>query len=540
MAVPATAPSRARYLSETQNFYQINQDSDKKGILRQIFERILAPLYGPQDKALDQIAQGKDRTCFLLYEKETPMGVIAFKLIPSDEFSSYKIQNSIEIKSLFVVNSESNSGRGLGSVLLHKLVDEVQKLSLKPDSFHVTVSASKGESLNFFMGKGFRIRHTWEGKYVPNMLEYLLSCPAKSLDPDDVAPAQIHRIIPVQPQQIAVAQPSFAFHPHALFRIDNAHWGDIHVLMPLSDGTFITGSKDNSMSKWNAKGERIRVVSEVPLTESDEKDWITAACPINKEYWVSGERNGSVTLWTTAGESIKSLKPKMPKLEHVSHQNNKRRVNCLSSNSNPQKPGFFIGFPTMFDEFNVIEGRTSSSTTVHSNDWVYCIHPLTSSSILTVTAGTLELWEKPQKEWKRTKKLLQETQKVRGQRPYISCLTPLQSSPQHFGLGIFGGSVKVYDLEQEAVIKDWKEHKEKIWTLENVSPQLFATGGEDRSIKFWDIRNQKSVRTIPDHIGEVTALMKLSDHLIVAGTCPTQTVRTNEGGAQLLFYEMRK
>ncbi len=507
--------------------------------LRQIFERILVPLYGSQEDALSKIALGKDRACYLLYENDSPVGIIAYKTVLSDEFAAFKIDRSIEIKSLFVVDSGNNSGRGLGSRLLDRIVQGVKGLALKPDSFHVTVSASKGESLNFFMGKGFRIRHTWEGKYKTNMIEYLLSCPAKTLDPEAAPPIIREIFTPPLPN----SQPSVMPHPHALFRVTNVHWGDIHVLKLLADRTFITGSKDNSLMKWNERGERVCVVSEVELTESDEKDWITAACILNDEYWVSGERSGRISLWTTAGEYIKSLKPKMPKSDHVSHHFNRHRVTCLSPGTNQQKLSFFIGFPTMFDKFNVIEGRTASSTVVHNNDWVYCIHPLTDSRILTVTAGTLELWEmreKPQKEWERGKKpLLQETQKMYGQRPFISCLTPLQSSPQHFGLAIFGGGVKVYDLQQGKVVQQWREHERRIWALENVSPQLFATGGEDRTIKFWDIRSPQSVRTTAKHVGEVTALMKLADNLLVAGTCPPDTVRTNEG-AQLLFYEMRK
>jgi WD40 repeat protein len=233
----------------------------------------------------------------------------------------------------------------------------------------------------------------------------------------------------------------------------------------------------------------------------------------------------------------------MPKSAHVSHENNKKRIHCLASNKNPLKPGFFIGFPTLFDEFNLIEGRTTSSTFVHENDWVYCIHPLSQNRILSVTAGTLEVWDRSVKGWQRGKKaLLDENKKVQGQRPYISCLKPLESSPNHFGLAFFGGSVKIFDLQHGKVVQQWKEHKKRIWSLESISPQLFATGGEDRSIKFWDIRNSESIRSLNDHIGQVTTLMKLSDNLIVAGTCPDQPdqkARTNQG-AQLLFYEMRK
>ena len=39
----------------------------------------------------------------------------------------------------------------------------------------VTVSESKPESLQFFFKKGFKVIHTFHGKYIPGVDEYLLA-----------------------------------------------------------------------------------------------------------------------------------------------------------------------------------------------------------------------------------------------------------------------------------------------------------------------------------------------------------------------------
>lgn len=326
----------------------------------------------------------------------------------------------------------------------------------------------------------------------------------------------------------------------------------------LSDGTFVSGSKDNSLYKWNKNGDLVRVVSEVePIhVDAPSQEWITAIEIINDEYWVSGKINGRISLWNTAGDYVKDLLSRLPKTPHVSNPYNKYRIICLASGINKQKPGFFIGFPTMFNEFNVIEGKTVSSTNVHCNDWVYCIHPLTEKHILTVIGGNLEVFEKTNKEWKSTITLVQEekfekpryrkstVEKIKRQRPFISCLTPLESFPHLFGMGLFGDDdapVKIIDIEKEKIVREWTEHKRRIWALENISNGIFASSAEDRTVKIWDARSSsnKSMITLSNHPGQVTSLLRLDDSTLVAGSCPEKPEESNEG-AQLIFYDIRR
>ena len=209
------------------------------------------------------------------------------------------------------------------------------------------------------------------------------------------------------------------------------------------------------MYKWDRKGQLVRIVDEVEPTQQDDRDWITAVEVLNEDYWLSGERSGKVILWKTDGEYVREIKLKLPRYgEHFSHQYNTRRVNCLAGGLNPIKPSFFVGFPTMFDEFNFIENRTEASTKVHGNDWVYCIHPINQRNLLTVTGCTVDIWNKTDIGWQYRDNLVPEGRRYQAQigrqkkwlRPFISSLASLSSAENHFGLSLFDGSVRVIDI----------------------------------------------------------------------------------------------
>jgi hypothetical protein len=143
------------------------------GHLTDIFNKILEPLYGPQGGALQKIRDGRDRRACLLLEAERPIGVLQYKTDPSDEYSQFGITKSMEIKSLFVCDSSVNSGRGLGSTLLKKALLDMEDMG-DFDGCHLTVSETKLDSFNFFLKKGFEVRHCWEERYKAGTKEYLL------------------------------------------------------------------------------------------------------------------------------------------------------------------------------------------------------------------------------------------------------------------------------------------------------------------------------------------------------------------------------
>lgn len=494
-------------------FHQVTAGSPYMDALREIFEAILTPLYGSQEKALGQIALAKDRVCYLLYENNRPVGVIAFKTVLSDEFEAYGVTKSVEIKSLFVVESSQNSGRGVGTALWNEVAEKVRALHLNENSLHVTVSETKRESLLFFLKKGFQIKHAWYGKYSDNTLEYLL--------------ARSSRVEAIAKEALGLQSKQF---------VQQAHWDAIHGLVKLSDGTFVSGSKDHSLYKWNGEGSLLRVVREVEPTEHDTKDWITALSVLNDAYWVSAERSGRTCLWTTEGRYVKALPLKLPKGDHVSQKENQTRVNCIVPSADPSQPGFFVGFPTRFSEYNAIEGRTVASTKVHANDWVYCMHSLQPAKLLIVVGAAIDLWGKTAAAWRKEATIVAEGPKKRRQRDFISCLTPLEA-PQ-FAFGSFYGSVKVLDLTQKQVVKEMRAHQGKTWALATLSPRTFASGGEDEMVRLWDVRTDRAEQELKSPGGAISTLLRFNDNLLIAASCPKNPIQ--QGGASLTFYDIRK
>jgi hypothetical protein len=77
------------------------------------FKEVLEPIYGSQEKALRKIREGEDRICLLATESTgNPVGVLQYKTELSNEFADLGIQNSLELKTLFVINAQENSGKG--------------------------------------------------------------------------------------------------------------------------------------------------------------------------------------------------------------------------------------------------------------------------------------------------------------------------------------------------------------------------------------------------------------------------------------------
>ena len=80
---------------------------------------------------------------------------------------------AIEIKTLFVVDSENNRGRSFGAKLFAKVVEYAR--SVKAENLLVTVSEEKPESYYFFVSKcGFVEKSKSVGKYKEGVEESIL------------------------------------------------------------------------------------------------------------------------------------------------------------------------------------------------------------------------------------------------------------------------------------------------------------------------------------------------------------------------------
>lgn len=499
-------------VENTRSFVEVSGkvNPEKMEVVSEIFHRILTPLYGSQDKAIGQIRESIDRRCYLLYEEDAALGVLVFKTVLTNEFKDLGVEESIEVKSLFVDNAGKNSGRGVGSDLVNKLKEESEKLGLNHKGIHVTVSENKTDSLAFFQKKNFAIVHEWNGRYKEGTKEYLLSCPRNITSVNEAS---------------------------RLLGITKAHLGDIIILKRLADGTFISGSKDNCVYKWDENGKLVRIIDEIEPHYQLETDWITAAAVINNSHFITGKRNGVISLWRSEGRHVKNISVNFQTkpTQHISHEHNQRRVNCLAAGLDPTNPTFFVGFPTEFEEYSLIEGKAVAATQVHRNDWTYCIHPYTPDTLFSVTAASVHAWKKSNDKWNYTATLLKE-KKVKGeQRAFITSLKELSNSLM---ISDMKGSIKQLDIQQGKIVKEWNEHTKIVWTTEPLSTTAFASCGEDKMIKIWDVRQPKSVKTIADAGTIVNSLLKLKENLLIAGTSLPDGAPKNTG-ADIRFYDYR-
>jgi ASC-1-like (ASCH) protein/GNAT superfamily N-acetyltransferase len=140
--------------------------------LKEQFKDKIEPIYGDQTASINKIIQENDRICdILLDDCNAPIGVVVFKKDPTDEFNSFGVRKSTEIKTLFIGEPEKQSGKGYGTALLQRAIDYAHRKRLR--SLHVTVCEKKQDSIQFFTHKGFKKVHIWNGRYQQGCNEYL-------------------------------------------------------------------------------------------------------------------------------------------------------------------------------------------------------------------------------------------------------------------------------------------------------------------------------------------------------------------------------
>ncbi len=334
---------------------------------------------------------------------------------------------------------------------------------------------------------------------------------------------------------------------HRLKIIKNVHQDDIHSIIKLADGTFITGSKDGSLKKWNFDKQEITNLA--PFSYINYTNWITALTVLNDHYWISGTRNGCVELWSTTGKYVRQLHVQHAPFQRFNNpickQRNTHRVNCLialDSHYYASKNLFLTGWPTQFTVHSL--ERRLSYTYTSSNDWVYAIQPIQPSSLLVVTGCCLDLWNRIPSTpiWEKKASYIKEKPN-RSQRPFISAITPLQDKFFQFGLAVVDGSIKVFDLETEKIIFESQEHRGRVWAIENIRPSCFASCGDDGYIKIWDPRlGTRSIYTNLDNANEkarVSVLKLTKENELLSGSCP-DNVKKAQDKAQFSFWELRK
>ncbi|MCE2982316.1 MAG: GNAT family N-acetyltransferase [Parachlamydia sp.] len=155
------------------DFVVVEPDSAEYHYIADQFYHVIAPLYGDQSDALRKISLAEDRVCELLVEKTTRqgLGILVYKIAPTNDFEIYGLPNALELKTLFVIDAKNNSGKGIGTKLLNRIFEVAQSACFQ--SIAVTVSESKLESRFFFERKNFKEFAAFLGKYKEGETEFL-------------------------------------------------------------------------------------------------------------------------------------------------------------------------------------------------------------------------------------------------------------------------------------------------------------------------------------------------------------------------------
>ena len=152
-------------LSQQIAFHALGPDCEDFRLVRDIFDKPIAKLYGDQTAAVDKIKNNNDRLCEGLYIDGLLKGIIVFK-------KSLDGKKRLELKTLYVRQPELNRGKGYGTKLLTRLLN-VAEMRMA-DGIKVTVSSKVPKVLSFYESMGFTVYRSEKGHY-PGTQEHCLS-----------------------------------------------------------------------------------------------------------------------------------------------------------------------------------------------------------------------------------------------------------------------------------------------------------------------------------------------------------------------------
>ncbi len=335
-------------------------------------------------------------------------------------------------------------------------------------------------------------------------------------------------------QTMGLASPNQA--PTLLLK--NAHQDDIHGLLGVAPGIFASGSKDNTVKLWDVNKKTQQTLTS---QEKGYKYWVTSMGKLSDETFASGTRDGAITIWELNGKERLSFTyhpSKSTKDQTICKDRNKQRINCISRNVFGEANTFFTGTPRFIQLWDATTGKIEKYWQAHANDWVYCIEPLSADSFICVIGARMDVWSDLDAKNPKTTPLLAE-KRTQKQRPHISAIVRLESNRDLLACALFDGSVRVTNLEARTVVNTYNEHKNRVWSVIELTPQLIASSADDRTIKLWDLRQKKSIVTLTGSPGRVSALLKIDDHQFISGSCPDKVFESEEK-ASIAFWDTRK
>jgi WD40 repeat protein len=323
--------------------------------------------------------------------------------------------------------------------------------------------------------------------------------------------------------------------------VKDVHQDDIHGMLLLKEGhSFVSGSKDGTVKQWAIDGVYQKTL--LSATRFDYRHWVTAFGEfLNDEEgkWLSGSRDGWVFIWDKYGKKVNEFFALKDVDGHQCKQRNYYRVTCLNGALDGPN-SFFVGGPSIFQRWN--KDACVESYATSENDWIYCIHPLSSKVLAIVSGDKLSLWKRN----KRSDDLYQRNvelwtgraaEKVGERREYISSLIEIKSMSK-LVFCTFAGRVQVYDMGNREVVTSYAEHEGRVWQVVNLNDTLLLSGADDRTMKVWDIRMAHSVHTIGGHVGRVSSILSVRDNVVVSGSCPDDVFHSREKAA-FYFWDTR-
>ncbi|MFM2428385.1 MAG: hypothetical protein RL012_269 [Bacteroidota bacterium] len=98
--------------------FQIVKKSDPLfTLIEEAFDSKISALYDHRCSTLQKLQKLDDRYCEIMFVENQPSGFMIYKKTLQQEFG---LKNAFELKTLFVLNPEENTRRGLGSLLFHR------------------------------------------------------------------------------------------------------------------------------------------------------------------------------------------------------------------------------------------------------------------------------------------------------------------------------------------------------------------------------------------------------------------------------------
>lgn len=326
------------------------------------------------------------------------------------------------------------------------------------------------------------------------------------------------------------------------FWIKDVHDDDIHCMLKINDESFVSGSKDGKVKKWEVD------FSEKSLFDEEmhsSNAWVTALCRGNNEEWFCGFRNGKISKFNIENNKLEEFE-----LQEIVNSSlfckapNLNRITTLHVPYKLNKNVLYIGKPTGFISYDIQNRRPLSATIVDQNDWVYCIDEAYLNKLLVVIGSRLELWEcNDENNFVKSQEMvsLGREQRTR-QRGFISAIKPLLHNEKLYTLSIFGGFVKVLDTETNRIVFSNQGHRGRVWMCENLAPFQFASCADDGFIKLWDLRQKQCLCAVKDHpkiSSRVSVLLKLKENELISASCP-DNINSSNDKAQFSFWDTRR